>query len=81
MKPSKDISLTNIGFGNVVSAIRIVAVVSPESAPIKHIITEARQRNQLVEATYDRRTRAVMLTDSGHVILSSIQRQRLYPRL
>ncbi|MEO1403385.1 MAG: DUF370 domain-containing protein [Cyanobacteria bacterium J06635_1] len=73
MKPSKEINLINIGFGNVVAAIRIVAVVSPESASIKHIITEARQCNQLVDSTYGRRTRAVMLTDSGHVILSSIQ--------
>lgn len=65
--------LINIGFGNIVSANRIIAIVSPESAPIKRIISEARDRGQLVDATYGRRTRAVMITDSGHIILSAIQ--------
>ncbi len=65
--------LINIGFGNIVSANRVVAIVSPESAPIKRIISEARDRGQLVDATYGRRTRAVMVTDSGHVVLSAIQ--------
>jgi extracellular matrix regulatory protein A len=65
--------LINIGFGNIVSANRVVAIVSPESAPIKRIISEARDRGQLVDATYGRRTRAVMITDSGHVVLSAIQ--------
>ena len=65
--------LINIGFGNIVSANRVVAIVSPESAPIKRVISEARDRGQLVDATYGRRTRAVMITDSGHVILSAIQ--------
>ncbi len=68
-----DIQLINIGFGNIVSANRIIAIVSPESAPIKRIITEARDRGQLVDATYGRRTRAVIITDSSHVILSAIQ--------
>ncbi|MEL6350696.1 MAG: DUF370 domain-containing protein [Cyanobacteria bacterium J06627_28] len=65
--------LINIGFGNIVSANRVVAIVSPESAPIKRIISDARERGQLVDATYGRRTRAVMITDSGHVVLSAIQ--------
>ncbi|NJN85579.1 MAG: DUF370 domain-containing protein [Leptolyngbyaceae cyanobacterium SL_7_1] len=68
-----DIKLINIGFGNIVSANRVVAIVSPESAPIKRIITDARDRGQLVDATYGRRTRAVIIADSGHVILSAIQ--------
>jgi hypothetical protein len=68
-----DIRLINIGFGNIVSANRVIAIVSPESAPIKRIITEARERGQLIDATYGRRTRAVIVTDSGHVVLSAIQ--------
>ena len=65
--------LINIGFGNIISASRVVAIVSPESAPIKRIISEARERGQLVDATYGRRTRAVIINDSGHVVLSAIQ--------
>jgi extracellular matrix regulatory protein A len=68
-----DIKLINIGFGNIVAAGRVVAIVSPESAPIKRIINDARERGQLVDATYGRRTRAVIITDSSHVILSAIQ--------
>ena len=68
-----DIQLINIGFGNIVSANRIIAIVSPESAPIKRIITEAREKGLLVDATYGRRTRAVIVTDSSHVVLSAIQ--------
>jgi extracellular matrix regulatory protein A len=68
-----DIKLINIGFGNIVSASRVVAIVSPESAPIKRIITDARERGHLIDATYGRRTRAVIITDSEHVVLSAIQ--------
>lgn len=68
-----DIKLINIGFGNIVSANRVIAIVSPESAPIKRIISDARERGQLIDATYGRRTRAVIITDSGHVVLSAIQ--------
>lgn len=68
-----DIKLINIGFGNIVSANRVIAIVSPESAPIKRIITDARDSQHLIDATYGRRTRAVIITDSGHVILSAIQ--------
>jgi hypothetical protein len=68
-----DIRLINIGFGNIVSANRVIAIVSPESAPIKRIINDARDRGQLIDATYGRRTRAVIISDSGHVVLSAIQ--------
>jgi regulator of extracellular matrix RemA (YlzA/DUF370 family) len=68
-----DIQLVNIGFGNIVAANRIIAIVSPESAPIKRIISDARERGQLIDATYGRRTRAVIVTDSSHVVLSAIQ--------
>ena len=64
--------LINIGFGNVVSASRVIAIVSPESAPIKRIVQEARERGMLIDATYGRRTRAVIIADSDHVILSAI---------
>ena len=65
--------LINIGFGHVVSANKVVAVVSPESAPIKRVVQDARERGQLVDATYGRRKRAVIIMDSGHVILSAVQ--------
>mgnify|MGYP002627319396 CR=1 FL=1 len=67
------IKLINIGFGNIVSANRVVAVVSPESAPIKRVVQDARDRCQLIDATYGRRKRAVIIMDSGHVILSAVQ--------
>ena len=65
--------LINIGFGNIVAANRIIATVSPDSAPIKRIIQEARDKGILIDATYGRRTRAVVITDSGHVVLSAVQ--------
>ncbi len=68
-----EIKLINIGFGNIVSANRVIAIVSPESAPIKRIITDAREGDKLIDATYGRRTRAVIIMDSGHVVLSAIQ--------
>lgn len=68
-----DIKLINIGFGNIVSANRVIAIVSPESAPIKRIIQEARDTQRLIDATYGRRTRAVLIMDSEHVILSAVQ--------
>lgn len=76
-----DIKLVNIGFGNIVSANRIVAIVSPDSAPIKRIITEARDRGVLIDATYGRRTRAVIITDSDHVVLSAVQPETVANRL
>lgn len=73
--------LINIGFGNMVSANRLVAIVSPESAPIKRIITDAKERGTLIDATYGRRTRAVIITDSDHVILSAVQPETVANRL
>ena len=75
------IKLANIGFGNIVAANRIIAIVSPESAPIKRIIQEAREQGMLVDATYGRRTRAVIITDSDHVILSAVQPETVAHRL
>lgn len=68
-----EVKLINIGFGNIVSANRVVAIVSPESAPIKRIIQDAKDNGKLIDATYGRRTRAVIITDSEHVVLSAIQ--------
>ncbi|GAX90429.1 extracellular matrix/biofilm regulator RemA [Effusibacillus lacus] len=75
------IKLINIGFGNIVSANRIISIVSPESAPIKRIIQEARDRGMLIDATYGRRTRAVIITDSDHIILSAVQPETVAHRL
>lgn len=76
-----DIKLVNIGFGNIVSANRIVAIVSPESSPIKRMIGEARDMGKLIDATYGRRTRAVIFTDSDLVILSAVQPETVAQRL
>ena len=76
-----DIKLINIGFGNVVAANRIIAIISPESAPIMRIIQEARDKGLLIDATYGRRTRAVVVTDSGHIILSAVQPETVANRL
>lgn len=76
-----DIKLINIGFGNIVAANRIISIISPESAPIKRIIQEARDKGMLVDATYGRRTRAVVVTDSGHIILSAVQPETVANRL
>ena len=73
--------LINIGFGNMVSASRLIAIVSPEPAPIKRMVQEARERGVLVDATYGRRTRAVLITDSDHVILSAVQPETVANRV
>ena len=73
--------LINIGFGNLVSAQRLLAVVSPESAPIKRLIQEARDRGMLIDATYGRKTAAVLIMDSDHVVLSALSAERLAPRM
>ena len=73
--------LVNIGFGNMVSADRVIAIVGPESAPIKRIIQDAKERGALIDATYGRRTRAVIITDSDHVILSAVQPETVANRL
>ena len=73
--------LVNIGFGNMVSANRMIAIVSPESAPIKRIIQEAKERGMLIDATHGRRTRAVIITDSAHIILTYLQAETLANRM
>lgn len=75
------LQLINIGFGNVVSAHRIISIVSPESAPIKRIIQVARKNDYLIDATYGRRTRAVIVTDSPYVILSAVQPETVGQRV
>ena len=72
--------LINIGFGNMVSAGRLIAIVSPESAPIKRMVQEARDRGVLIDATYGRRTRAVLIMDSAHVVLSALQPETVAAR-
>ena len=73
--------LVNIGFGNMVSANRMIAIVSPESAPIKRIIQDAKERGTLIDATHGRRTRAVIITDSDHIILTYLQSETVANRL
>lgn len=73
--------LINIGFGNMVSSNRLVAVVSPESAPIKRIVQDAKEKGMLVDATHGRRTRAVIVTDSGHIILTYLQAETVANRM
>ena len=73
--------LINIGFGNLVSAQRLLAVVSPDSAPIKRLIQEARDRGMLIDATYGRKTAAVLIMDSDHVVLSALSAERLAARM
>ena len=73
--------LINIGFGNLVSADRLVAVVGPDSAPIKRMVQEARDRGVLIDATYGRRTRAVLIMDNDHLVLSALQTETVANRL
>lgn len=73
--------LVNIGFGNMISANRMVAIVSPESAPIKRTIQLAKEKGMLIDATHGRRTRAVVITDSDHVILTYLQSETLANRI
>ncbi|HIT73589.1 hypothetical protein B5E58_06625 [Tyzzerella sp. An114] len=75
------IRFINIGYGNLVSANRVIAVVSPDSAPIKRIIQEAREEGRVIDATYGRKTRAVIVMDSGHVVLSTIMPETVGSRL
>jgi regulator of extracellular matrix RemA (YlzA/DUF370 family) len=71
----------NIGFGNLVSAQRLIAVVSPDSAPVKRLVQESRDRGMLIDATYGRKTASVLIMDSDHVVLSALAAERLAPRL
>ena len=75
------VRLINVGFGSIVSANRIIAIVSPESAPIKRMIQEARDQQRLIDATFGRRTRAVIICDSDHVILAAVQPETVAHRL
>ncbi len=73
--------LVNIGFGNLVSVGRIISIVSPESAPIKRMIQDVREKGLLIDASFGRSTKAVIVTDSGHVILSALQCEVLADRI
>ncbi|MBR0426967.1 MAG: DUF370 domain-containing protein [Clostridia bacterium] len=73
--------LINIGFGNIVALDRIISIVSPESAPIKRLVQEAKDNKMAVDATYGRKTRAVIIMDSGHVVLSAIQPETVAARI
>ena len=73
--------LVNIGFGNMISASRLIAMASPESAPIKRIIQDVREKNLLIDATFGRRTRTVIIMDSGHVVLSALQPETVAGRM
>lgn len=73
--------LINIGFGNMVSAGRLIAIVSPDSAPIKRMVQEARDRGVLIDATYGRRTRAVLIMDNDHLVLSALQTETVANRM
>jgi hypothetical protein len=75
------VKLLNIGFGNMVSTERLIAIVSPDSAPIKRMIQEGRDRGMLIDATYGRKTRSVVIMDSDHIILSAIQPDTVAARL
>ena len=75
------IKLLNIGFGNMVSANRVMAIISPESAPIKRMVQDARNKGLLIDATYGRKTRAVLVMDSGQIVLSAIQPETVAHRL
>ena len=81
IRGTEAMKLINIGFGNMVSAERLVAVVSPDSAPIKRLIQESRERGMLIDATYGRKTASVFVMDSDHVVLSAIAAEKLLQRL
>lgn len=73
--------MVNVGFGNMVAAARVVAIVSPDAAPIRRLVQEARERRELVDATAGRRMRAVLIMDSGHILLSALQPETLSGRI
>ena len=72
--------LIHIGFGNIVNTAKIIAIVSPDSAPVKRLIAESRERSMLIDATFGRKTAAVLVMDSDHVILSGLPLEKLAPR-
>ena len=73
--------LVNIGYGNIVNSERVISIVSPDSAPIKRMVQEAKDNKTAVDATYGRRTRAVLIMDSGHIILSAVQPETVAARM
>lgn len=75
------VRLVNVGFGNVVAASRIIAIVAPDSAPVKRLVQEARERSRLIDASHGRRTRAVVVMDSMHIVLSALQPETLAGRV
>jgi len=75
-----DIKLINVGYGNFISSGRIIAIISPDSAPVKRIIQEAKEERRLIDATYGRKTRAVIISDSDHVVLSALQPETIAHR-
>ncbi len=81
MKSEKSRKVINLGFENLVFAERIVAIISPDSAPIKRLISETKRRDKLIDVTNGRKTRAVIVTDSDYIILSSVQPESLKGRL
>lgn len=76
-----DVKMINVGYGNLVAVNRIVAIVAPESAPIKRLVQDAKENYKLIDATYGRKKRAVIVTDSGYVLLTSVQPETMYRRL
>ena len=76
-----EMQLVNIGFGNLVSLRRLIAIVSPDSAPVKRLVQESRDRGMLIDATYGRKTASVLIMDSDHVVLSALRTEKLAPRL
>ena len=80
-REENNVKLVNIGYGNLISTQRLIAVVSPDSAPIKRMVSEARERSMLIDATFGRKTRTVLIMDSDHVVLSGLLLEKLAPRL
>ncbi len=80
MKKTGSHMLINIGFGNVVSAHRVIAIISPDSSPMKRLREEAKERGKLIDATEGRKTRSIIITDSDHVILSALQTETITQR-
>ena len=75
------VNLISIGYGSIISANRVISIISPESAPVKRIIQDAKDGKKLVDATYGRRTRSVIIMDSDHVILSAVQPETVANRI
>ena len=77
----QEVKLINVGFNNIVAVNRVISIVDPDSSPIKRLIQNARDRKMLVDATYGRQTRGVVVMDSDHIVLSAVQPETLADRL